>query len=294
MSHILKNKSVALHIDLPLEKYHSSRFDWTGKIAQVKFHDIPVSTSEKLDAENENNFGRGFYNEFGIDKALGFEQAEIGEWFHKIGVGLLKKDTASYDFSKVYEIRPAQFNTIVKNDRILIDCKSEEMNGYSYLLRKEIRIEGSGFVIKYYLENTGEKEIETDEYVHNFLAINEETVGEIYRLKFPFLLNPKSCRETVNPEKKVEIEVEQIQFNGSPEEPFFFSYLNGSTSVDSGWELRNSKSNIGIKEIGSFGTGKVNLWGDKHVISPELFFYIALQPGISIEWSRRYVIEWLD
>ena len=294
MAHILKNKNVELQIELPLEDYNSSRFDWTGKIAHVKYENIPLSIAEKLNCKNENDFGKGFYNEFGIDSALGFKETEIGGWFHKIGIGLLKKESTSYDFGKAHEIRPAQFKTRIEDDRVLVECTSEESNGYSYLLKKEVRVVDNGFVIKYYLENTGEKEIETDEYAHNFLAINQDEIGEDYQLKFPFLLNSELFGETVNPERKVEIGVGKIEFNGTPEQPFFFSNLNGRASVDSEWELINLKSNIGIKEVGNFQTSKANLWGNKHVISPELFFKISLQPGESTEWSRTYAVERLE
>ena len=292
MAHLLKNEYLELKIDLPLENYNSSRFDWTGKITQVKFKNIPISTYEKLDSWE--GLGEGFFNEFGIDTALGFDAAVKGEWFHKIGVGLLKKESARYDFSKTYKVRPAQFNVTLGSDRILIDCISEDNKGYSYVLRKEIRLTESGFCIKYYLENTGGKEINTDEYVHNFLAINQEAIGENYQLKFPFQLHQKLFSETVNPENKVEIGTNQIQFNGTPKEPFFFSHLNGESSVDSQWQLINRKSNIAIKESGSFQTSKVNLWGDMHVVSPELFLHISLQPGEIKEWSRTYTIESLD
>ena len=98
MPHILKNRNVEIFIDLPKENYSFSRFDWTGKIVKVSFQDIPVSTVERTNDENEHIFGKGFYNEFGIDSALGFDDVEIGDWFHKIGVGLLKKNTDQYSF----------------------------------------------------------------------------------------------------------------------------------------------------------------------------------------------------
>ncbi|MDA9782823.1 hypothetical protein N9B55_00275 [Vicingaceae bacterium] len=292
MAHLLKNENLEIKIDLPLENYNSSRFDWTGKISQVKFKNIPISTYEKLNGWQGS--GEGFFNEFGIDTALGFDAVEKGEWFHKIGVGLLKKESASYDFSKTYEVRPAQFNVTLWSDQICIDCVSEDNKGYSYVLKKEIMLTDSGFCIKYYLENTGEKEINTDEYVHNFLAINQESIGENYQLNFPFQLHQKLFGETVNPENKVEIGTDQIQFIDTPKKTFFFSHLNGESSVDSQWQLTNRKNNIAINECGDFQTSKVNLWGDKHVVSPELFIHISLKPGEIKEWSRTYTIESLD
>lgn len=290
MAHILKNKNLEIHIDLPFENYKFSRFDWTGKIAKVKFEDIQLSSIERTDCQNEHDFGKGFYNEFGIDKALGFDETDMGGWFHKIGVGLLKKDSTQYQFHKKYEIDPATFKIIAESNKIVISCTSKTVNGYAYVLNKEIELHDSSFTIKYHLKNTGEKDIITDEYNHNFTAINEALIGKNYALKFPFRLKPELFDEAVNPEGKVDIGQSEITFSGSPQEQFFFSNLTASENVRAEWELINLKSKIGISEIASFQTNKVNLWGWKHVISPELFFKIFLKPDQSIEWSRNYKV----
>lgn len=290
MAFILKNKNLEIHIDSPEENYNLSRFDWTGKIVKVLFRNILVSSSENKDSQDNHDLGKGFYNEFGIDTALGYDETEIGDWFHKIGVGLLKKDDKPYFFRNQYEIKPANFEIISESNRLQIICKSEAVNGYSYLLRKEIVLEDSGFVIKYYLENRGQKDINTNEYVHNYIAINKEAIGKNYVLKFPFDIKPELFGETVNPENKVNIGRNEINFNGSPEEQFFFSNLSGTENVKATWELINSKNTIGIVETTSFQTNRVNLWGWGHVISPELFITLDVKPGQSTEWSRNYKI----
>ena len=289
MTHILKNKNLEVHIDLPSENYRFSRFDHSGKITTVKFQNTPMSGVERTDVRNENDYGKGFYNEFGIDTALGFEEAEIGGWFHKIGVGLIKKTDSEYLFHKAYEIDPAEFQTISQADNHLsIQCRSKSVNGYAYVLKKEITLQESSFTIAYYLENTGEKEIITEEYNHNFTAIDNDDIGTNYLLKFPFQIKPELFGETVNPEDKVEIGENEITFNATPKEQFFFSNLSGGAKVKAQWELINLKSKIGIRETANFTTDKINLWGWKHVISPELFYKIAVKPGRFASWSRTY------
>ncbi len=115
MTQILKNKNLEIHIDGPLENYKGSRFDWTGKIVKVKFQNMELSGVESPDCENEHYLGKGFYNEFGIDYALGFEEAPIGGWFHKIGVGLLKKEDSLYHISKTYAVKPAEFKIDIRS-----------------------------------------------------------------------------------------------------------------------------------------------------------------------------------
>jgi hypothetical protein len=288
MAHILKNKNLEIKLDLPTKKYNFSRFDWTGKITALNFQGIQLASVESIDTVHPNSCGKGFYNEFGIDTALGFEAAKIGGWFHKIGVGLLKKEDAKYHCAKNYKIKPANFKVEALKNKIAILCKSEMIHGYSYLLKKEIELQEYGFVINYYLENTGTKEIITDEYVHNFTAIGTDFIGDNYTLKFPFQLKPKLFIETVNPEKKVILGNQTIQFIETPTNPFFFSNLSGGEKVLAQWELMHLKNKISIRETGNFLTDKVNLWGTKHVISPELFIKIQLQPGHSTTWARTY------
>ena len=290
MTHIIKNDTLEVAIDLPLENYEGSRFDWTGKISSVKFKSLPLTTIEYTESKDVNFLGKGLYNEFGITSPVGFEETPIGGWFHKIGIGLLKKEHKNYLFHRNHIIKPTSFDINYENDKIKIICKSELVNGYSYILKKEIRVSENSFTIDYSLHNTGEKKIITDEYVHNFMAINNALIGEDYTLKFPFPINPSLFDETVNNENAVEIGLDNITFNKTPEQQFFFSNLTGGKELEAEWTLTNLKANVGIKEIGNFKTDKINLWGWKHVISPELFFKISLIPGKSLEWSRKFEV----
>jgi hypothetical protein len=290
MAHILKNEQLEVHVDLPKENYNFSRFDWTGKIVKAIFHNIDIGSIERTDDVNKDHYGKGFYNEFGIDTALGFEETEIGGWFHKIGVGLLKKEEDEYLFHKKYEIKPAKFKIITESNKIVITCISESSNGYAYILKKEIAVQKNSFTSTYYLQNTGEKDISTTEYVHNFMAINNDLIGENYLLKFPFQLTPQLFGATVNPKQKVAIGENEITFKSPSKEQFFFSNLSGDQHIEAKWELLHLTSNIGISETGSFRTNKVNLWGWEHVVSPELFHTIFLEPGESTKWSRTYTL----
>ncbi|MUU78421.1 hypothetical protein [Winogradskyella endarachnes] len=290
MPHILKNNAIEMHIDLPHEGYNASRFDYSGKISSFKFKNIVISALENPKSKSKRSLGQGFYNEFGINTALGFKDAKIGGWFHKIGVGLLKKTEDTYNFLHKFEIKPAEFTVKTDNNKITINCKSESINGYAYVLSKEIELQEEGFTINYKLKNTGKKLIITDEYVHNFIAINNEPINDNYELNFPFALKPELFEETVNPEYKVIISKDQLKFTDQIEKEFFFSNLSGSSYEKAGWELSNRKNNIKISETGDFKTNKVNVWGLPHVISPELFIDITINPGMLKQWSRYYNI----
>ena len=293
MSHVLRNNNIEIRIDLPEENYDFSRFDWTGKIVSVIFRDMEFCGFERIHTNEPNRFGRGLYNEFGIDRALGFDKAEIGGWFHKIGIGLLKKEDPDYDFMRPYQIKPAQFNFNGDHQALTLECISDEHFGYSYKLIKNIRLLDEGFIIEYKLINTGSKPIITSEYVHNFLAIGNELINENYELKFPFPLDSDGFQEIVNPEGKVAVNRDMIGFTGTPEDQFFFSDLSKGREVIAEWELMNQSKRISIRESANFKTKKINLWGWQHVVSPELFIEISLDPGHSMNWSRTYAFRQL-
>ncbi len=101
-------------------------------------------------------------------------------------------------------------------------------------------------------------------------------------------MSPELFDDYVNPDHSVEIGESEISFNGLLDDQFFFSNLTGNKNVDASWELLNIKSQLKISETGSFKTNKINLWGWKHVICPELFHSISIAPGESAEWSRTY------
>ena len=290
MPHQLKNDDVELVMHLPHEHYGLARFDWTGKIVSVKYQGKYVTGTELADSSTDTPCGRGFYNEFDINGPVGYAETTHGDWFHKIGIGLLQKTNATYDFSKPYPIQPAAFEVIPGSDRVTLHCRAKAHNGYAYLLTKEIRLSENGFSIQYELTNTGQKTIITSEYNHNFLATNRDLIGSHYRLRFPFSLQPNRFEEKVDPEALIHFTPQAVHFKGQPTQPFFFSNLSGSEQVNAHWELENHKCKLGISETGSFQTTKVNLWGWGHVVSPELFADLRIPPGQTERWSRTYRI----
>lgn len=287
MAHTLENEFLTLTIDLPEEQYQLARFDWTGKIPQVTYRGIPL-TSQELPGANTKDIGQGLYNEFGFKQPVGFDEVQEGDWFHKIGVGLLQKKGTVYDFKTPYRIRPADFEIKTATEKATLWCQGNKQNGYGYLLKKVIQLKGNTFSIHYQLTNTGDKPIYTTEYTHNFMAIGQQQIGPSYLLKLPFQTAPDLFEETVNPEGLVIVGSKNFRLSGEPKAPFFFSNLSGGKAVKAKWILENQKAQLGISETGDFKTSWVNLWGWGHVISPELFHQIDVGTNETIEWTRTY------
>jgi hypothetical protein len=291
MPYIIHNNTLELQIDYPTEHYNHARFDWMGKIKDLSFKGIRFAGYEKENGIPGEFIGKGFYNEFGIEKAIGFSECKNGDWFHKIGIGLLQKEGDSYAFHHPYKIKALDFQVQKTNYNLIFQCKSPICNGFGYYYQKEIILNENGFEVQYLLENIGTKTIETDEYNHNFVNIGNDQIGSNYSLHWPFLLKPGVQGEVVNPKNIVDIGDTQINFKDKPDSPFFYSFLNGKDFVPAQWEIVNHKIGYRIQEKGDFTCSKINLWGWKGAVSPELFKDIAINPGDTDLWKRSYTIR---
>lgn len=291
MSIRLRKGALELHIYEPTEAYLASRFDWTGKIVSLRYDGLELLSFESPEDPQGLSSGAGLYNEFGIDAALGFEEAQEGEWFHKIGIGLLQKEGGAYHFLKAYKIRPAQFKQEAGEDWLRLICQSERALSYAYTLTKTIRLHDKGFDIEYELKNQGSKTIISDEYVHNFLGFNQRPLDPSYQLDFNFNLDQTNFGEYLNPHERIQFEASTLGFQKALEDEFFISHLSGQQAKIASWQLKHRDLGISLKEIGDFESTKVNLWGKAHVISPELFCPIHVLPGATQSWKRQYRIE---
>jgi hypothetical protein len=234
--------------------------------------------------------GQGLYNEFGITRPIGYEDCGVGEKFPKPGVGLLTRTgNVPYRFFEKYEVEP--FGIVIERGKewIKYTVLPEDCRGYSTKGIKKIALSGSSFTIDYELENTGTKHIRTNEYCHNFIAVNGSDIDEQYVLRIPCgIIEPASMTENVNPENAAVLGKNSVQFNCSPSLDFFFSPLTAFHENGGEWEITHKGIGVGMRENTDFKPEMMNLWGTKHVISPELFIKIDLGPGQKLSWRRTY------
>jgi hypothetical protein len=295
MTIVLKNKRLRIDIDEPGENYKFARFDHTGNIVQVILDDKhSFCANEIINGFNKDKNGQGFYNEFGISDPVGYDDCPVGGQFPKIGVGLLlKPDEKPYYFLTDYEILPFKVNIIKDDEWVEFTSNPNNSRGYEVRYKKLIKLAENSFTIHYELQNTGSKPFNTSEYCHNFVAINNSHVDENYTLKFPFKLDKSVTEEYVNEENAIVFKDKRMKFEATPEQPFFFSHLEYDKELKGIWEITNDKYGVGVKETTDFVPCKINVWGWKHVISPELFYKVTLNPGQQISWQRKYEFYYL-
>jgi hypothetical protein len=297
MAIILKNADLELRVEKAGEVYRGSRFDWNGTVVSLKFRGVELLGEEKPRFQrNPAIFGRGLHNEFGIKRCVGYDDCKVGEWFPKIGTGWLKKDDKPYFFYTQYPLEPLKFASLANGDReAVFSCESGNRNGYSYRYTKRIALSDSGFSIGYELENTGSRQIETDEYVHNFLCVADKRMDAGYSLEFPWKLDPQRFIETNNPDGILVVDGHRVEVIGKTRKQFYLGGLSEGITKQGGlvakWTLEHAGKGIRLSETGDFAPTGVHLWGWKRVISPEVFHSFTLVPGGSTSWKRSYTVS---
>ena len=288
-SHIrLCNPRLAVEINPPGVGYQGPRFDWSGFITQVTLDGAHTFCVPESLQSGKGSGGIGLCNEFGIDQAIGYDEAGPGELFPKLGIGLLSRpDQRPYDFFFPYEIaRPFPVVMEIGVDWARFTVEPLECCGYAARLVKTVSLQASSLEIAYRLENVGRKPLQTNEYVHNFNGIDRQVIRPEYRLRFPYRVEIENG--SARGLDVVNYQGEEVCFTGTPSQPFYFRTLGFSLSVRPQWELTLQSSGVGLCEIDDFPPVRVGVWGMAHVISTEVFVEVNVRPGETQQWKRQY------
>lgn len=289
MAYQLKNERLVIDIAKPGD-YNGSRFDWSGFITGVTLLEgnHAFCVPESL-VPGQGTGGAGLCNEFGLQEAIGYAEARPGEAFPKLGIGLLTKaDGEKYDFSRKYPIRPFVVDIERESDvKISFRTRPEHCGGYAIDMKKTVMIENNLLTVEYSLHNVGEKTIATQEYCHNFLGIDGHSVGADYTLNFPFKPLPWADEEETM--DGLSFGENSVTWVRKPTKSFYFR-LPGfeGAEVPYLWELIHTPSGAGVRERSKFAVSGVAVWGEGHVISPEMFYEVKLAPGERKSWARIY------
>lgn len=289
MSRQLKNDKLQVDI-AAIDYYPGQRFDHTGFITQVTLlaggHRFCAPESP---IPGEGTGGEGLCNEFGIVQAIGYDEAAVGEGFPKLGIGnLTRKNDKPYTPFTPYEVDLFAVNIVQEApDRIVYTVAPKECRGYALRLTKTISLADASLQVAYQLDNVGAKPVQTEEYIHNFVRINDEPIGPDYALTFAAPL------ELLAPEPELVddliVEGDTIRWRKVPDKVYYTKLAplpEGQHPYT--WELRHEPSRLAMREVNDFPVASMALWGTATVVSPEIFIAISLEPGETLNWTRRY------
>lgn len=287
----LANENVSIWVYLPDAQkghYRGKRFDWSGHLARVtwKGHIYfgPFRKADKPRHHDANAAGPA--GEFGMDAPLGYEEANPGETFLKIGVGKLRKARdAPYSFHGDYEmVEPGRWEIEKGQDGITFRQTMDGDRGwaYEYSSRTRLLADEPGFAVTRTLRNTGEKEIDTAHYAHNFVSIDGVPVGPGYRAELPLEIPAGIDKDGV------EVDGRTLTF-AKPLKGSLFIKLRGCEGPqDNMARIVNTRTGAGIEINGDVAPVKYNLYAQATALCPEPFIAIKLAPGGSQTWTTTY------
>ncbi|MGC4005075.1 MAG: hypothetical protein QM811_18965 [Pirellulales bacterium] len=230
----------------------------------------------------------GLFSEFDlVTQPLGFEQAVIGKPFLKLGVGSLIKTTEKYQFYTQYPIsKLAETRTTWTQDSVTFDQSYNEHGDYAYDLQVIEIVKENDLVITWKLTNTGRVEIKTQHYSHNSFRFNNQGPGPDYILSFPFDFTAGGLRADVIQDGK------GITFTKVLEKPINIA-INYPVDYqgDNSLTLINNKTQQQIVAATSVPGNRIALHIAPQYICPEQFVEIAVKPGESKTWERKYTFS---
>jgi hypothetical protein len=312
---LLRSDRLTVEIAWPGTAYAGTRFDWTGFITQVTLDGEHTFCVPESLQPGQGSGGIGLCNEFGIERPIGYDDAQVGEPFPKLGIGLLTRaDKGRYNFFRPYEIaQPFPIDVQAVAGAVTFVVEPVDCRGYAARLEKTVSVQGHTLTIAYRLENVGSRPIVTHEYCHNFCGIDSHPLGPDYRLRVPYeiafedmsermtMMLPRVLRllpraiqvRLVRARLKrmgsiVATEGQELWLSSTPERPFYRRLIGFAESESAQWELVHVPSGVGVREFDDFLPSRVALWGTAHVISAEVFVDIDLPPGETLAWTRRY------
>lgn len=288
MSISLSSDRLKVEIALPgQEPNTTNRFDRAGFITQVTLDGrYKFCTREPDNLAHPCSGGIGLCSEYQTDAPV--REAQIGARFVKPGIGLFTKtETHDYIFHKRYQAELFPISWEEKQDIVTFVTEPIPCQGYALRLTKQIKVDGSILTMTMKASNVGAREIDLVEYCHNFVTIDRLPIGPAYRLEL---------HKIANQDGKVSSVVNGT-FNGSGSGYTFTGYNPRAAMVHVRpedilpdtpfyWELSHANSPARIRETDSFIPDEVAVWSIDHIISPEVFHHIALEPGASDTWSR--------
>ncbi len=306
----ISNAQIRVKLYLPDAKngyYRGTRFDWSGTIGNLEYHGHeyygPWFDSVDRKVHDYRFLGNmiiaspcsadsGPVDEFQTNgTALGWDEARVGGTFIKIGVGVLRKDDANYDYVKQYEIvNPGRWTVEAHHDSVeFIQKLSDASSGYGYIYRKLVRLVAgkAEMVIEHHLKNTGRRTIQTSVYNHNFLVLDRQATGPDFVITVPFQIrSPNPPRKELARFRGNQVMYSKVLQNEEVVQTLLGGF--GDSPRDNEIRIENRRVGAGVRITGDYPLSKLNLWSIRTVLAVEPFITMTIQPGSEFSWKTSY------
>lgn len=293
----LTNDRLRVEIAEPGERPNDTfRFDRAGFISNVILDgDTHFGANEPMNLRHLSSGGRGLCCEFSGDFSEG---TPIGEFFPKLGVGLIKQDSQlGYQFAHKYEeVEPYPVTFTHTETSAEFVTAALPCRGIAAETKKTIRIEGNTLILEGAITNVGDKTIVTEEYCHNFLSIDGMAISPDYCLEFPDMNDLGSERlegfggydhnNFIADGKAIRFEKTETDVSLSVL-PTDQADLKDSFT----WKLLHKGAKASVTGVDDVKPTSLLIWATDHIVSPEIIQTITVAPGETVTWTRRWTFD---
>lgn len=286
----ISNGVVTAKLYLPDTKvgyYRGTRFDWSGVIHSLAYagHEY-FGEWQKSDDPYLHDRITGPVDSFGANTDI-----DVGETFLRIGVGVCEKMPTDKSKWKHPHRVVDHGNWSMKHGANWTEMSHEitvakTKQGYRYTKRLTLTPGRPELVIDHALTNTGQTDIETDVYNHNFFVIDGQPTGPDFVVRFPFELTADRDLRGIGQVRKNELTYLREMPDGSN----VFTLLTGfgSSGDDNRFTLENRKVKAGVHMVADRAISKIQFWSPRTTVCPEPFIDLKIKPNHSDRWSIRY------
>jgi len=303
----ISNEKISARIYLPDPVngfYQGTRFDWSGVVRSLEanghsyygpwftkrsgtVHDFIYDGEDIVAGPCSSTMGPA--DEF---RPLGYDAAQPGGTFVKIGVGTLKRpDEKAYDAFRLYPVADhGKWSVTRQSDSIeILQVLSDQSSGYGYAYRKTLRlVKGkSEMELTHSLKNTGKNAIETQVYNHNFLIIdgNGPQAGTAVILPFAIAAGRKPNPELAAIDGKKGVYKKAL----TGEDVVSFPITGfGDSASDHEIRVETKALKAGMSMRGDKPLKSISLWSIRSNVSVEPFVAVSVAPGKEFRWTSSY------
>jgi len=284
--------------------YRSTRFDWSGAVYSLK-HDgneyygvwydrIDPKVTNWVFEGDEIVSGlcsalAGPVNEF--QTPLGWDDAQPGETFIKLGVGVLRRGEGAYNRFVHYDVLDPGTWTVNKGSNTIefIQKLDAPSLGYGYVYRKVITLVAGKpeMVIAQSLTNTGAKPIHSEVYNHHFMVMNKQPPGPDVTIRFPYAPKPTRAPNTALIDVAGNELVYAKQLSGRDQAVVTFDGF-GTTPAGAEMVLENKKVGAGVRVTADRPLIRSMLWSIRSVFAIEPYMAVDVEPGKEFNWKNQF------
>lgn len=277
---ILNRAGLRIELAQPGTYYQGTRFDWSGVFRRVEldgrsFCDEWFDSADPMRHDNVCGPAEEFFG------TIGYEDTKVGESFLKVGVGLLRRDSAEpYDWFHRYEISNPGVRTVEATQTKAVF--THDLPGvYKYTKVVELT-GGDSFRISHRIVT--ESALSLNQYNHNFFTFGLPLVGTERSVEFDALLQGIWRADSVNAEtdgRSIRITNPMAQGQKA-----YMGNIESQMPQGYGFTLKSATGTVRVKCTEPLAPSV--LWSNHRVFCVEPYVAINTEPDVPYEWAIEY------